>query len=66
MEEFTECRGKPEAIHCDNGPEYVSHTLIAWAKKKGIGINYIQPGTPQQNNYVERDNRPIRYDWLSQ
>ena len=47
------------------GPEYVSHKLIAWAKKQRIGINYIQPGKPRQNAYVERYNRTIRYDWLS-
>ena len=65
LEQLIEWRGKPEAIRCDNGPEYVSHKLIAWAKKQGIGINYIQPGKPQQNTYVERYNRTIRYDWLS-
>lgn len=65
LEQLIEWRGKPEAIRCDNGPEYVSHKLIAWAKKQGIGINYIQPGKPQQNAYVERYNRTIRYDWLS-
>ena len=43
LEQLIEWRGKPEAIRCDNGPEYVSYKLIAWAKKQGIGINYIQP-----------------------
>ena len=57
--------GKPIAIRCDSGPEYVSHKLIAWAKKQSIGIKYVQPDKPQQNAYVERYNRPIRYDWLS-
>ena len=47
------------------GSEYVSHKLTAWAKKQRIDINYIQPGKPQQNAYVERYNRTIRYDWLS-
>lgn len=27
-------------------------------------IEYIQPGKPQQNAYVERYNRTVRYDWL--
>ena len=25
----------------------------------------IQPGNPQQNAYIERYNRTVRYDWLS-
>ena len=66
LEQLIEWRDKPQAIRCDNAPEYVSYKLIAWAKKQGIGINYIQPGKPQQNAYVERYNRTTRYDWLSQ
>jgi putative transposase len=26
----------------------------------------IQPGNPRQNAYVERFNRTVRYEWLSQ
>ncbi|MCP3908436.1 MAG: transposase family protein [Oceanicoccus sp.] len=26
-------RGKPEAIRCDNGPEYLSGQLVEWAAK---------------------------------
>jgi transposase InsO family protein len=65
LEQLIEWRGKPQTIRCDNGPEYVSHKLTAWAKKQRIDINYIQPGKPQQSAYVERYNRTIRYDWLS-
>ena len=59
-------RGKPQVIRCDNGPEYVSATLLNWASCQGIRIEHIQPGKPQQNAYVERFNRMVRYDWLSQ
>ena len=40
--------------------------LLAWAKTHQIRIDHIQPGKPQQNAYVERYNRTVRYDWLSQ
>ncbi len=53
-------------IRCDNGPEYISTTLLSWAEKQQIRIEHIQPGKPQQNAYVERYNRTVRYDWLSQ
>lgn len=60
-----EWRGAPKAIRCDNGPEYISAVTLAWAKKRGIRIDFIQPGNPQQNAYVERYNRTVRYDWLA-
>ena len=66
LNQIIEWRGKPKAIRCDNGPEYVSGKLIAWAEAQKIRIEYIQPGKPQQNAYVERFNRTVRYEWLSQ
>ena len=56
----------PSAIRCDNGPEYISGALLTWAEVHGIRIEHIQPGKPQQNAYVERYNRTVRYDWLGQ
>lgn len=66
LEQVIEWRGKPEAIRCDNGPEYISHTIINWAEAQDIQLVHIQPGKPQQNAYVERYNRTVRYDWLAQ
>lgn len=64
LDRIIEWRGKPKAIRCDNGPEYLSHTMQEWAKKQAIKLQYIQPGNPQQNAYIERYNRTVRYDWL--
>lgn len=66
LEQIIEWRGKPCMIRCDNGPEYISGQLMQWAEEQGIKLAYIQPGNPQQNAYVERYNRTVRYDWLSQ
>lgn len=66
LEQIIEWRGRPHAIRCDNGPEYISSALQEWATKRSIRLDYIQPGKPQQNAYVERFNRTVRYDWLSQ
>lgn len=66
LEQVMEWRGKPRAIRCDNGPEYISSKIIEWAEKREIRLEHIQPGKPQQNAYVERYNRTVRYDWLAQ
>ncbi len=66
LNQLIEYRGKPIQIRCDNGPEYISNTLKEWACDQGITISYIEPGNPQQNAYVERYNRTMRYDWLNQ
>jgi len=65
LNQLLEWRGKPVAIRCDNGPEFTSHEFTNWAQSKGIRVDYIQPGNPQQNAYIERHNRTIRYSWVS-
>jgi putative transposase len=65
LNQIIEWRGKPAAIRCDNGPEYISDKLTSWAREHDIKILHIQPGNPQQNAYAERYNRTVRYDWLS-
>ncbi|RDL42568.1 IS3 family transposase [Marinomonas piezotolerans] len=65
LDQLLEWRRKPIALRCDNGPEFISHEFVKWAKKKGIRIDYIQPGNPQQNAYIERYNRTARYGWVS-
>ena len=66
LDQTIEWRGKPCSIRCDNGPEYISEKLGAWAAKHDIKLDFIQPGNPQQNAYIERYNRTVRYDWLAQ
>ena len=66
LDQIIEWRGKPKALRCDNGPEYISDALRSWAETHQIEIQHIQPGKPQQNAYVERYNRTVRYDWLNQ
>ena len=47
-------------------PEFISPTTLNSAKERTIHRELIQPGNPQQNAYVERFNRTVRYEWLSQ
>jgi len=65
LEQIIEWRGKPRMLRCDNGPEYGSEALSIWARDQGRSLQSTQPEKPQQNAYVERFNRPVRYDWLT-
>jgi putative transposase len=64
LDQIIEWRGKLKVLRCVNGPEYVSAAIIDWANRKGMRIEYIQPGKPPQNAYVERFNRPVRWPAL--
>ena len=39
---------------------------MAWDEKRNVRLKYIQPDKPQQNAYIERHNRTVRGEWLSQ
>ncbi len=57
-------RGLPETLRTDNGPEFLSGEFIAWAEEHGMTIQYIQPGKPNQNAYIERFNKTYRNEVL--
>ncbi len=63
LEHVIEWRGKPKAIRCDNGPEYITQKLQDWADEKEIAIDYYR-GKPTQNAYIERFNLTVREECL--
>jgi putative transposase len=59
-------RGLPQVLRTDNGPEFLGEVFTEWAKQSGMAIQYIQPGKPNQNAYIERFNRTFRDELLNQ
>jgi putative transposase len=58
-------RGLPEAIVVDNGPEFRSRALAAWSEERGVRLEFIQPGKPVQNAYIESFNGRLRDECLN-
>lgn len=65
LERLIQQRGKPANIRTDNGPEFISHLLQQWCEDHCITLQYIQPGRPMQNAYIERKNGSIRRELLN-
>jgi len=59
-------RGKPKQIVCDNGPEFTSKALFFWSEDEQVKLNFIQPGKPTQNAFVESFNGKFRDSCLNQ
>ena len=47
LERLAEQRGLPESIVMDNGPEFTSKALDAWAHGAGVKLHFIRPGNPE-------------------
>lgn len=57
--------GRPKSIRVDNGPEFTSRIMRAWAHAHQITLLYIEPGKPVQNAFVESFNGRFRDECLN-
>ena len=48
LNQIIEWRGKPQTIRVDNGPEYISGTLMEWARNKVFGLNISNQENPSR------------------
>jgi putative transposase len=53
-------RGTPESITADNGSEFASRAMDAWSYQHGIRLEFIRPGRPVENGYIESFNGRLR------
>ena len=65
LEQLEEIHGLPTAIRLDNGSELRSAVFMGWCEEKGIELQFIQPGKPQQNAFIERFNKTYRHEVLN-
>ena len=52
-------------IRVDNGPEFTSKALDKWAYENGVRLDFIRPGKPVENAFIESFNASLRNECLN-
>lgn len=65
LDRLIEAHGKPQRITCDNGTEFTANHFDAWAYRHGIFTDFIAPGKPVQNGFIESFNGKLRDECLN-
>ncbi len=65
LAEIIQRRKKPRYVRSDNGPEFISKKLRQWLSKRRIRPQYIEPGKPWQNGFIESFNARFRAECLN-
>ncbi len=65
LDQLVERYGAPKRITLDNGPEFTGQALDAWAYRHGVILDFIDPGKPTQNGYMESFNGKFRDECLN-
>ena len=66
LDELGKAAAHPKAVVCDNGPESASKAMRFWSERSGAAPDFIQPGKPTQNAFVESFNGKFRDSCLNQ
>jgi putative transposase len=64
LEEVRATVGLPQRIAVDNGPEFISKALDAWAYRNGVQLEFSRPGKPTDNAFAESFNGHFRAECL--
>ncbi len=55
----------PRSITVDHGPEFQSRALEDWAYRRGVQLDFIRPGKPVVNAFIESFNGRLRDECLN-
>ena len=55
----------PRSITVDHGTEFTSRALEDWAYRRGVALDFIRPGKPVENAYIESFNGRLRDECLN-
>jgi DNA replication protein DnaC len=66
LQRVVEEHGAPDVIRIDNGTEFTSHVVDAWAYQRGIKLDFITPGKPTENGHIESFNGKFRDECLNE
>ncbi len=59
-------RARPVSCVSDNGTELTSSAVLEWCQTSGVEWQYIAPGKPQQNAFIESFNGRLRDECLNE
>lgn len=65
LERVAKRMGYPQMITVDNGSEFTSKALDAWAHEHGVKLDFIRPGKPVENAVIESFNGRFRDECLN-
>lgn len=58
-------RGLPKEITVDNGTEFFSKAMDAWCHARNVRLDFIRPGRPTEDGYIESFNGKLRDECLN-
>lgn len=65
LETLSLTRPLPKAITVDHGTEFTSKALDEWAYRRGVLLDFIRPGKPTENAFIESFNGRLRDECLN-
>ena len=66
LERLARTHGLPQVITADNGTEFTSRAVDEWAHRNGVKLDFIRPGKPVENAYIESFNGRLRQECLEE